>query len=372
MFSSACATAGSASRLRDGPFVSVDASVELELGALHLELELTVQPGELVAILGPNGAGKSTLLRILAGLQPLKGGRLCVDGVTFDEPSNDVFVPPEHRPIGVIFQDYLLFPTMSALENVAFGPRSRGVPKREARRVAQAWLARVGLGEVASRSPQQLSGGQQQRVALARALAGNPRLLLLDEPLAALDVATRNQLRRELRRHLGGFPGMRLLVTHDPVDAHVLADRVIVLENGRVTQAGTLASVTAHPRSRYVADLVGVNLLSGQFDASALQLPSDFRLVVSAATAASGPALAAIRPQAVALHLEEPHGSPRNCWPATVAEVDLHTDRVRVRLDGPVPLTAEITPASLSALGLQPGDHVWATVKATEIVTYPN
>ena len=228
-----------------------------------------------------------------------------------------------------------------------------------------------GLGHLhgATISTGALSGGQAQRVALARALATEPRLLLLDEPLAALDAATRGDVRPDLRRHLRTFDGTRILVTHDPVDAYALADRVVILEGGRVAQTGTLAEVTARPRSRYIAELVGANLLAGEGDATGITTASGGRIVPGAPI--EGPAFALIQPHAVALYRTPPDGSPRNVWPATVADIDRQPDRVRVRLDGAVPLVAEITPAALDALVLRPGDRLWATVKATEITAYP-
>lgn len=349
----------------------LDVDMAIGLGSLDLQVAFSVAPGETVALLGPNGAGKTTVLRALAGLQLLDAGHIRLDDVPLNEPAAGVHVPPEQRPLGVVFQDYLLFPNLTALENVAFGLRSRGVPKGAARRIASDWLDRVGLAHTARYRARQLSGGQQQRVAVARALATSPRLLMLDEPLAALDVGTRNELRRELRRHLAAHDTVRLLVTHDPLDAHALADRVLVIEAGRLTHQGKLADVAAHPRSRYVAELVGVNLLEGMLRAGSLRLSGDAELVSAASDVPDGPAFAAVHPHAVALHATQPHGSPRNTWPATVAELDHHADRVRVRLDGPVPLVAEITPAALAELDLHPGDPVWASVKATEITTYP-
>ena len=342
----------------------------MRLGPLDLDLELTVEPGEVVALLGPNGAGKSTVLRALAGLIALDRGRITIDDTVLDDPAGGTFVPPEQRPIGVVFQDYLLFAHLDATENVAFGLRARGMPKAEARRRAAGWLDRVGLASAARQRPGQLSGGQAQRVALARALATEPRLLLLDEPLAALDAGTRGDVRRDLRRHLASFDGMRLLVTHDPVDAYALADRVVVLEAGTVVQSGTIAEVTAHPRSRYVADLVGINLLTGRLADHVLTTP-DGATVVVGGEQEDGPAFAAVRPQAISLHLGHPEGSQRNVWSCTVADVDQRADRVRVMLSGPVALVAEITPGALAALALQPGDPVWAAVKASEITTYP-
>jgi molybdate transport system ATP-binding protein len=242
------------------------------------------------------------------------------------------------------------------------------VPRGAARRRAAELLERVGLADLGGSRPRALSGGQQQRVALARALAGDPRLLLLDEPLAALDVTTRAEVRRELRRHLGAFDGVRIVVTHDPVDAYALADRVVIVEDGRVTQVGSLADVAAHPRSAYVADLVGTNLIAGTMHGRQFDADTGGTLVTS--TDGSGRVLVAIAPSAVALYRRPPEGSPRNVWCSTVTDIDRRLERVRVRLDGRLPIVAEVTIDALAALGLQLGDEVWAVVKATEITTY--
>lgn len=348
------------------------AHIGLRLGTLDLDVSLEVGDGEVVALLGPNGAGKSTALRAIAGLQPLEHGRIEIDGRILDDPEAGVLVPPHQRQIGVVFQDYLLFPHLSALDNVAFGLRARGVPKAEARAAAAGWLQRVGLGDQSGDRPRELSGGQGQRVALARALAIEPRLLLLDEPLAALDGPTRTEVRRELHGHLSTFGGARLLVTHDPVDAVVLASRLVIIEGGAVTQSGTTAEVTARPRSRYVADLVGINLLDGRVTApGTVRLASGHDLSV-AGPLPDGEVAIAVRPRSVALSHQEATGSPRNRWRAVVADVHPEGDRVRVRLDGAVPLTAEITPAALAELDLRPGADVWATVKAVDLDVYPH
>ncbi len=349
----------------------LDVAARVRLGALDLDVDLQVGAGETVALLGPNGSGKTTLLRTLAGLQPLDAGSIQLDGVVLDDPAVNVFVPPERRPVGVVFQDYLLVPHLSARENVAFGLRARRADRRTARRVADDWLTRIGLESFGGLRASQLSGGQQQRVALARALATTPRLLLLDEPLAALDVATRTDVRRELRTHLRDHDGPRILVTHDPVDAFALADRVVVVESGTVTHRGSLAELTAHPRTPYVGRLLGTNLLEGMLEGTALHLSAGGVLVVPGGDAADGPCLATIAPTAVALHRAAPSGSPRNSWSATVAELDPLGDRVRVRLEGPVPIAAEVTAAAVTDLDLHPGDTVWASVKATEVVVYP-
>ncbi len=345
--------------------MTLEAKVRRRLGSLDLDVDLEVAAGETVAILGPNGAGKTTLLRCLAGLEPVDAGRIALDGVAWDDPGAGVFVVPEQRSVGFGFQDYVLFPHLTARENVAFGLRSRGATRGGARRRADEWLARVGLADVAGAKPAALSGGQAQRVALARALATDPKVLLLDEPLAALDAATRGEVRRDLRNHLGEFPGVRLLVTHDPIDAATLADRLVIIEAGRIVQTGSLAEITVRPRSRYVAELVGVNLLVGVARDREIELEGGGALV--APSAATGAVFAVVRPQAVALHRERPAGSPRNVWPGRVAGVELLGDRVRVRVDGPPALVAEVTPAALHELGLVEGAAVWISVKATEV-----
>jgi molybdate transport system ATP-binding protein len=349
--------------------VSLEAEIQLTLGRLRLEVEVAVSSGELVVLLGPNGAGKTTLLRALAGLLALERGRVVLDGVVLEDTAAGARVPTEQRPVGFVFQDYLLFPHLSALDNVAFGLRARGVPRAEARRRAVAWLERVGLAGHAGARPRALSGGQAQRVALARAMVGDPRLLLLDEPLAALDAATRTEVRRDLRRHLASFDGTRLLVTHDPLEAMALADRLVVLEGGHITQTGGPAEVSARPRSRYVAELVGVNLWRGRADGDGVELEGGGRLV--AAGDHHGEVFAAVHPHAVALHRRAPEGTPRNVWAGTADTLDIVGDRVRVRVAGPVPIVAEVTPAAAAELRLADGGPVWASVKATEVTVYP-
>ena len=350
--------------------MTLDARIELRLGALELQLELVANPGEVIAVLGPNGAGKSTLLRCLAGLVGVDDGRIAIDGVVVDDPDAGMFVEPEARPVGFVFQDYVLFDHLSVLENVAYGMRAQGMAKAEARRRALEWLERFDLAMFARQHPGVLSGGQAQRVALARALATSPRLLLLDEPLAALDAGTRAVVRRDLRRHLATFDGMRLVVTHDPVDAYALADRVVVVEAGRIVQTGTLADVTANPRTRYVADLVGVNLVAGDVLDGVLTTSTGARVVI--ADAVDGPTLATIRPRSVLLtRRDAPASSARNVWRGTIVDIDHLGERVRLVIDGELPLTAEITAAALDELDLRPGDDVQASVKATDIEVAP-
>jgi molybdate transport system ATP-binding protein len=349
--------------------MSLAARVRARRGGFGLDVELAVEAGETVAVLGPNGAGKTTLLLALAGLVALDAGRIAVDGVVLDDVAAGIAVPTERRPVAVVFQDLLLFPHLSALENVAFGLRSRGRSRSDARRIAHEWLDRMDLGQEADRKPSALSGGQAQRVALARALAVEPRLLLLDEPLAAADVRARAQLRRDLRGHLASFGGVRLLVTHDPLEAFALADRVVILEDGRIVQSGTPAAVTAHPRSRWVADLAGVNLFRGRADGTRVALEGGGELVI--AEPLTGDVSAVVHPRAVTLLRTRPEGSPRNVWRGPVVELDVEDMVARVRVATSPAIVAEITTAAVEALALAPGTDVWVTVKATEIVLYP-
>jgi molybdate transport system ATP-binding protein len=351
--------------------MTLGAAVEVAQGAFRLDAELTVEAGRTVAVVGPNGAGKTTLLRALAGLQALQAGRIELDGRVLDDPRAGIYVPPERRPIGMVFQEHRLFPHLSALENVAFGLRSRGMPRRDARRSSAGWLERVGLGDRHRALPRELSGGQAQRVALARALATDPALLLLDEPLAALDATTRGEVRRDLRRHLSSFAGMRVLVTHDPVDAAALADLVVVLDAGRVVQTGTPAEITARPRSRWVAELIGTNLFSGTSIGNGRIALGDGWTLVTADRLAPGPVLAVVPPRAVAVSRLRPDGSPRNTWPGQVAALDAVGDRVRVRVAASPPVVAEVTVAAVKDLALAEGTAVWVAVKATHIDVYP-
>jgi molybdate transport system ATP-binding protein len=351
--------------------MTLQAAMKLRLGELDLDAEIEVNEGEVVALLGPNGSGKTTLLRCLAGLTPIDEGRIAIDGVVVDEPAAAIFIEPEDRSIGFVHQNYLLFDHMTVLENVAYGLRASRMPKANARAIAAGWLDRVGLAQHGSQRPHSLSGGQAQRAALARTLATNPRLLLLDEPLAALDAGTRSTIRRELIRHLETFDGMRILVTHDPVDAYALADRVAIVDAGRIVQTGTLAEVSAHPRSRYVADLVGINLVSGNIRGNVLTTSSGADVVVAADL--EGAAFAVVRPNSISLvkGAPQPGSSARNLWSGVIGEVDFLADRARVTIVGTLPLIAEVTAEAVEALQLRPGDPIYATAKATEIDVYP-
>jgi molybdate transport system ATP-binding protein len=351
----------------------LDARIRLRRSALDVDVTLQAERHHVVALLGPNGAGKTTVLRALAGLVA-HNGQASLDGQRLDAMDEEIRVPTHRRPVSMVFQDYLLFPHLSALDNVAFGLRSRGRSRRDARTHAAQWLARVGLADFAAARVATLSGGQAQRVALARALIVEPALLLLDEPLAALDSRTKVTVRSELRRHLDDFPGCTIVVTHDSLDAMVLGDRIVVMEHGHVVQEGAPVDVARHPRTDYVARLVGLNLHRGTATDAAVTLESGLTVYAApdATKVGSGQrALVAFPPAAVALHLDRPRGSPRNVWSATVAGVEKHAGGVRVELDGPVPCVADVTPAAMVELGLVPGQSIWAAVKATEVVAYP-
>lgn len=347
-----------------GP-AGLDARLVVDRDGFRLDLALTAAPGDVVALLGPNGAGKSTALRALAGLLALTEGHVRLDGRDLTR------LPPEARPVGVVFQDYLLFPHLSALDNVAFGPRCQGVRKARARQVAARWLERMGLAEHAGARPRRLSGGQAQRVALARALATEPRLLLLDEPLAALDARTRLDVRAQLRRHLEEFEAVAVLVTHDPLDAMVLADRLVVVEHGRVVQEGAPADIARRPRTDYIASLVGLNLYRGRAEGHVVRVDGTGTAITTTEDLA-GPAFVAFPPSAVTVHRERPAGSSaRNVWRCQVTGLEIHGDRVRVALEGDLPLAADLTTVAAAELGLHTGVPVWVTVKATQTHAYP-
>ena len=312
---------------------------------MHVEVDLpgrvcadvSAAAGEVLVVIGPNGAGKSTLLRAIAGLEP---GRVRVG----DDDWTDREVP--RRRVGYVFQDQSLFPHLSALDNVAFGPRARGRGRREADAAARAWLERFGIADLAGRRPRELSGGQAQRVAIARALATDPDVLLLDEPFTGLDVSAQMALRNELGDHLRDFAGVTLLVTHDAIDAVTLADRVLVLDEGRVAQVGPPAEVAAEPRTSHVARLVGLNLV------------------------ADGDELIAFTPDAVTVSLTEPEGSSRLRWRGPVATLAPHGDAVRLLVHASPDLLADLTPAAAAELGLVPGREVWLSAKATAVSRY--
>lgn len=345
-------------------------TARVRLGDFSLDVAVEAAAGEVVAVLGPNGAGKSTLLRVVAGLRRLDAGRLRLGDAVLDDPQDGVFVEPQRRRIGMVFQDHRLFPHLRVVDNVAFGPRSAGASRAQARDQATQWLHRLGLAELAQRRPAQLSGGQAQRVALARALAVQPRALLLDEPLAALDVQTRAEVQGELREHLRSVDAPVLLVTHDPIEALLLAHRIVVIENGRVAQQGSPAEITRRPLTQYVARLVGVNLYAGT--ARGFVVSVDGGGAVVTADLADGPVLVALRPSAITVHRSPPRpSSARNVWPGRIRTLAPLGDRVRITVQAELVMTVDVTAAAVAELRLEPGSDVWLTAKASEVEAYP-
>ena len=357
----------------------------VERGSFRLEADLRADPGEVLGILGPNGAGKTTLLRALSGLDPLTSGSISLGDLTLDDVATDTFVPAQRRPVGLVFQNYRLFPHLDVRDNVAYAPRVQGAGRRQARAAADTWLERLDLTALATRRPHQISGGQAQRVALARALAADPRFLLLDEPLSALDAKTRLDVRAQLRSHLDEFAGPVVIITHDPLEAMIMADRLVVIENGRVVQQGSPAEVARQPATQYVARLVGLNLYTGTLEvataAVSLDVGGTFTVTWGddnpGALARTGqstrPVLVVLRPSAITILTARPtQASPRNVWPGTVAALELLADRVRVQVDATPPALVDISAAAVADLALRPGTAVWLSAKATETEAYPD
>lgn len=349
--------------------VSVHARVE----ARGLDAALDVAPGTVVALVGPNGAGKSSVLQLVGGqLQP-DAGTVSVDGSVVSGPR--VHVPVHRRNIAVLEQRPLLFEHLTIAENAAFGLRARGVRAAEALARAQRELDAVGCGELAGARAWEVSGGQAQRIAIARALATDPRLVLLDEPLAALDVSVAPAIRSLLRRRIRGEGRTALLVTHDAVDALTLADELAVMEAGRVLATGPVADLLARPRTPFVADLVGVNLLAGTATGpDAIRLATGDRVVgVPADALGGGAAIASFAPASVAVHTAEPSGSPRNHLRVTVTGIEPRGSLVRLtgELSDGSRVSADLTLAASVDEGLVPGREVWLAVKAAQVALYP-
>lgn len=366
-----------ARRLREAPGTGpLELAVAVQRGRFRLEVATTVAPGEVLAVLGPNGAGKTTLLRALAGLTAVTEGSIQLGGTVLDEPATGTFVQAEDRPVGLVFQNYRLFPHLSVRDNVAFAARSRGARRRDARRHADQYLQQLDLVRLAAHKPVELSGGQAQRVALARALAAYPAMLLLDEPLSALDARTRLEVRGELSRHLGAFRGPVLIVTHDPLEAMVMADRLLVIEDGHVVQHGTPSQVARRPATQYVARLVGLNLYAGTLVSAdgTVHLSAGGSLMAAPSEplpAAMTDVLVALRPSAISVHSARPdRASPRNVWAGTITGLELLADRVRAQVDGQPDALVDLTPAAVADLALRPGMRVWLAAKATDVDVY--
>ena len=344
-----------------------------------VDVEFSIAAGEVLAVLGPNGAGKSTALHVIAGLVRPDTGIVRLGDRVLTDTESGVFVPTHARRVGLLLQDALLFPHLDVAANVAFAPRSGHAkrPRREARATAAHWLDQVDAAGFADRMPRQLSGGQAQRVALARALAADPDVLLLDEPLAGLDVSTATAMRKLLRHTLSRDGRSAVLITHDVLDVLTLADRVLVLESGRVVETGSAASVLAAPRSHFGARFAGVNLVSGTAGPHGV-LTTEWGTAwhgTPAADLVEGQAAVAVfPPAAVAVYRDKPHGSPRNTVEVVVAELDSRGSALRVRADeqpdGAPGLAADITAESAAELRVTPGERVYFTVKAQEVAVH--
>lgn len=341
-----------------------------------VDLDVTVGDGEVLAVLGPNGAGKSTLLLMIAGLLRPESGRIELGGTVVTDSAAGIFVPPHQRHAAMLTQQALLFPHLTVEANVAYAPRCRGRSRRQARAAARHWLDAVDAGPLADRRPAELSGGQAQRVAVARALAAEPQVLLLDEPMAALDVTAAPALRRLLRAVLRDAGRTAVIVTHDLLDTLAIADTVAVIDNGRVVESGPVRSVLTAPRSDFAARLAGVNLTPGVVTApGVVRTPWGTHVHGVGDVATGADAIALFRPAAVAVHLQPPHGSPRNVIAVTIAEVDLHGAVVRIRgtaqPDGGTGLAADITASAAADLDVEPGKTVYFVVKAQEVQLHP-
>lgn len=335
------------------------------LEARGFNVDLTVAAGETVAVMGPNGAGKSTLLALVAGVLRADTGAVTLDGKELAGPR--AWVPAHRRRVALLSQDPLLFPHLSVLDNVAFAPRANGSRRNVARQSAYAWLDRLGVRELADRRPHQISGGQAQRVALARALAAEPALLLLDEPMAALDVDVVRDLRPLLREVTAGRS--TVLVTHDPLDALLLADRVVILDGGRLVEQGPVGDVLTRPRSTFAARVAGLNLLRGTWRGDHLALADGTAVFgVSQGCVDGEAAVAVFAPRAVSVFVEAPGGSPRNEFAVVLSEVEGRGDVVRLHAGD---LAADVTPRAVAQLGLEPRVQVVFSVKAAEVAIHP-
>jgi molybdate transport system ATP-binding protein len=337
------------------------------LGALRLDVEVAVGPGECLALAGPSGAGKTSVLRVAAGLLCPADGRVEAGGETWLDTGRGIDVPAERRRCGYVFQDYALFPHLSAWQNVAYPLRGMGRGERRARAIDL--LERLGLGERAEARPSRLSGGERQRVALARALARRPDVLLLDEPLSALDTRTRARAARELADVLRTTEAPALLVTHDFTEAAQLGDRVGIIDSGRIVQDGTPSELAAAPRSAFVADFTGAVVLTGTAVAGAdglTQVELDGGGDVVSTDIAEGAVAVSVYPWEIAIEPanEQPHGSAQNRLTVELLSMTTIGNRVRLGLAGPQPLAAEITQAAAEQLGLRVGATVTASWKA--------
>ena len=347
--------------------VTVDAAL-VDRG---VSLDISVPAGSVTAIVGPNGSGKTTLLHLVAGLLRPTSGSVRVGDRTLSDTGR--VVPTHRRRVALLTQRSSLFPHLTVLENVAFAPTASGESRAAARVRALQELAGVGCADLASRRAHELSGGQAQRIAIARALAGDPLVVLLDEPMAGLDVAVATEIRHVLAERLRGRTA--LFVTHEVLDLWTIADRVAVVDAGKVVESGAVEDLLIRPTSTFLAQLSGLTLLSG------VECDGDLEIAPGVLVQGlndpgqplthGGRGLAGIPPEAVALHLQQPGGSPRNVLSAVITSLEPRGAVVRVRLDvASQQLAADITTQSVVGLGLHPGQAVWAVVKAVQVRLY--
>ena len=356
----------------------LDLAVDKRLGDFQLSVRLAVPAGQTLVVVGESGSGKSTLLRLLAGLATPDRGHITLEGRAYYDAAGRIDRPAWERSIGFVPQDYALFPHLSVLENVGFGLRASGMARAASRRCASEALERLGIANLAGSRPAELSGGQQQRAALARALVLEPDLLLLDEPLSAVDLHTRQSMRSELRRTLDTLPCVTLYVTHAPSEALVLGDQIAVMEDGHLVQVGTQHEFLLHPRSPYVATFLGINLFPGRIVERALD--DQVRVHTAAGDiwvidpeGGDHDVFVMVKPQAITLRREPPSGSARNAWRGPATELLPEPpagDRVRVTVGTHPPLVVEVTRGALAALDLREDDLVWATFEPAAAVCY--
>jgi molybdate transport system ATP-binding protein len=354
----------------------LDALLGKRRGKFQLEVAFQAEPGTTTVLVGESGAGKTTVLRLVAGLERLDRGHLAVGAEQYADVERGLHRPPWERDIGYVPQDYALFPHLSVFDNVAFGPRASGMPGHRIESAVKEALTLVGIPELARRRPHELSGGQQQRAALARALALQPAVLLLDEPLSSLDLQTRRALRVELRALLARLPCLTLYVTHSPVEALVLGDRIVVLDRGRVAQAGTREALLRYPRTPFVAELVGTNLFVGRPVTAPGTEPAIRTAegpVAIMETGGPGAVYLTVSPREITLSLRPPDTSAQNVFAGNVIELVPEPpagERVRVVLNTRPALVAEVTREAVAALSLADGTPVYAAFKATGVHRY--
>jgi len=374
----------------------LNVTIDTQLNTFHLNAAFTAEMGKTTVLLGESGAGKSTILRVLAGLLHPEQGHISLNGVTYFDSQRHISVPPQERPFGYVFQDYVLFPHLTVFENVAFGLRAQRFARTVVRQRVTEALERVRLVGFDQRRPAQLSGGQQQRVAIARVLALQPELLLLDEPLSALDVQTRREVRQELRRILLEVGITTVMVTHHYLEALLFGQQILVLDDGRVVQRGGQRDLLAYPRSSYIAELIGVNFFQGHILDYEPDLTCVIRLkggidvlarlreheqAVAKCPSLGSEVFIVVDPCNVTLYQTPPDSSARNLFCGRIVQVlrlrangmaggDGHV-RVNIALDGVAPpLIAEVTETSAQRMDLHEGKVVYAAFKASEASAY--